>query len=49
MQPLEFFQKNIGNKILRGSTEILVTEKNYKKLFDLQDKDKGYVFTSRGT
>jgi len=45
MHPLSFFEERIGKRIMRGSTEIVVTEKNYKKLFELQCEKTGYLFS----
>ena len=44
MQPLSFFEERIGKSILRGTTIIPVTEKNYKKLHELQNEKDKYLF-----
>ena len=46
MQPIAFFKERIGLTIMRGTTTILVTEENYEKLFNLQDEDGEYLFTT---
>lgn len=46
MKPLTFFEKKIGQHVLRGSTKVFIDSlETANRLFYLQDEKKNYLFT----